>query len=267
MEIIEDTATPFRCLLIHDASGTTWRLVLEQENDEHVIETLLTCSGRAPFVPVPLQRFAPGLHLSVQRYKRAPMVGVHNYDNQKLEIYDIDLDKYPLYVYQLFPDVTSAILTDKVIFAASTRTVGPARISVVSNIIAGTSGNPVYALDRKIKESIMQMFTLAPNETLLAIVPAFPISRMMANKFRYACLLLWLIADSECAQPRGSRCDARRVHCHHELRRVRTSRAHPCRADLYRAAVARPRCRRRARQDNAARHFPPVRVGSRPAVL
>jgi hypothetical protein len=49
-----------------------------------------------------------------------------------------------------------------------------ARFSVVSNLVAGTSANPLYFY-KQLKESIMQEFKLAPGETVLQILRAFPI--------------------------------------------------------------------------------------------
>lgn len=51
------------------------------------------------------------------------VVGAHDKSNNKLEIYDALLTKFPLFVFQLFDtDIKSIYLTDKVIFTLRTGT-------------------------------------------------------------------------------------------------------------------------------------------------
>jgi len=76
-------------------------------------------------------------------------------------------------------DLQHIHLTDRFMFTTSPGPYSTVRFSVLSNIVAGTSANPLYLYKQ---DSLMQEFKFAAGETVLQIMRAFPISRMMMNK-------------------------------------------------------------------------------------
>jgi len=68
--------------------------------------------------------------------------------------------------------VKNLILTDKFIFAVDHT--GPGRLSVVSNLVAGTSATPLLFVKQR-RDSVVQEFRFAPGEHVVDVLRAFPI--------------------------------------------------------------------------------------------
>jgi len=180
MELVEDSIQSYRYLLLHLSNGTFWRLLVEQQNEEyHTYDTILTNVGKPPFTPSAFERFPSGARLSAQRSKQGPLIGVFHSQSNKFEVYDLEFNKFALFVYQLFPEISHLLLTDKFIFTVSPASPDTSKISVVSNLVAGTSANPLLFL-KQMKESIMQEFVLPRGEAVRGFLRSFPVSRMVA---------------------------------------------------------------------------------------
>jgi hypothetical protein len=70
------------------------------------------------------------------------------------------------------------LLTDKFIFAVDAER-NQARLSVVSSLVAGTSAAPLPLVKQR-RDSVVQEFRLAPGETVVTVLRAFPIRSVAA---------------------------------------------------------------------------------------
>ena len=75
---------------------------------------------------------------------------------------------------QLFGAADHLLLTDKFIFAVDQDPQGLARLSVVSNLVAGTSATPLLFVKQR-RDSIMQEFRLPAGETVVSLQRAYPV--------------------------------------------------------------------------------------------
>ena len=99
------------------------------------------------FQPKPLSStFQPNLKLSIQKPEKngeiKDLLGVYNPTNNKFEVFDsnLNLSKYALYAYQLFPGVRMIMLTDKLMFVIDKDN----NISVLSNLFSGNFLESVF---------------------------------------------------------------------------------------------------------------------------
>jgi hypothetical protein len=100
--LVDDALQSFRFALVQTDGGGAHRLVLEQQTDDFTIpETLLAAPGRAPFLLVPVQRFARDRTLSVQRARQGSVLTAWHAPTLKLEVYGPDMGKYALFIYQV----------------------------------------------------------------------------------------------------------------------------------------------------------------------
>ena len=81
-----------------------------------------------------------GVNVSIRSTDRGTLVGLYFPSSNKLEVHSADLQKFPLYVYQLHSCLTFAHLTAQLTFAVSyIREEQCSRVFVTSNLIASTS--------------------------------------------------------------------------------------------------------------------------------
>jgi len=144
-----------------------WKLVLEVDNE---YECLV---GTKQLIPEKLSQFGKGVVLSIQQSKQGVLIGAYHPPSQKFEIYDPQLSKFPLFIYQLIPSIERIFSTDKFTFVVKTED-NTSKISVISNYIAATStSNPRVGLTKNQRESIMQEFSLPNGQEVCGMYKSF----------------------------------------------------------------------------------------------
>lgn len=129
--------------------------------------------GKQQLVPEKLNQFGKGVVLSIQQSKQGVLIGAYHPPSQKFEIYDPQLSKFPLFIYQLVPSIERIFSTDKFTFVVKTED-NTSKISVISNYIAATStSNPRVGLTKNQRESIMQEFCLPSGQEVCGMYKSF----------------------------------------------------------------------------------------------
>lgn len=79
--------------------------------------------------------------MSTQKSKQGTLIGVFQPSSNKFELYDSEMSKFALYVYQLLPGTKHIHLLDKFTIVSRSDGSSGSIISVISNYIAGTPTN------------------------------------------------------------------------------------------------------------------------------
>jgi alpha-tubulin suppressor-like RCC1 family protein len=173
IEIIEDITKTSKYLLLNTVGGGYWKLILEQNVGGTSYQSIIKQFNKPPFVLTQINKFGTETALSLQRmHQSEQVIGAYDKSNNKLEIYDALLTKFPLFVFQLFDsDIRSIYLTDKVIFTLRTDEEGW-KLGVISRLLSGASANPRW-MSKYQKESKLQEFKFGLNERIAGHLPAF----------------------------------------------------------------------------------------------
>ncbi|KJE88999.1 hypothetical protein CAOG_00561 [Capsaspora owczarzaki ATCC 30864] len=157
-------------------------------------ETILTNFGQPDFTHFSLRTTAHWEVVGVQNTRQGSLIGVHSGATGQYDVFDNDMKKYSLFVYQLFPDACQILLTDKFIFAV-VRPRPPEshtqRLIVFSRILAtatasniGNSSNLARA-----RAAVVQEFSIPADETVLHLARDSPIPSLSSGQKQREALL------------------------------------------------------------------------------
>ncbi|XP_074613691.1 uncharacterized protein LOC141873555 isoform X3 [Acropora palmata] len=125
--------------------------------------------------PMPVTSSSGSTQFSVQYARNQVFIGAHNKVTDILEIYDIDNENLPMFVYQLPPGTVDVLLTDRVIFTITHQELsGETLLCVQSSQLAETSvsvpkGHQFLSHFQKMESSIIQTFLLPAGEKLVGM--------------------------------------------------------------------------------------------------
>eukprot|EP00050_Salpingoeca_kvevrii_P003053 m.212435 g.212435 ORF g.212435 m.212435 type:complete len:1529 (+) comp10754_c0_seq1:91-4677(+) len=160
LEIALDQFNAKTLLLI--GADRHYRLVVQREsrNEEGqlVQDTIFAFRKTLPSV---LSTLNPAAVLRVQTRRGTNFISVQ--DGELFEVYDVSLDRSPLYVFRLPRNATDTYLTDNLCFSASHDE--EALVAISSNLFAGGSAD---TRDSK-RSAVMQSFLLPEGESILAL--------------------------------------------------------------------------------------------------
>lgn len=195
LNIVQDKVHGTSYLLIQTQLGSTWKLLLESYSLQSGIPPdLISLSVDRLGFEILSQQSAPlhsllaqqqdmssfhleqvrckseseVVHLSVQFARNQFFLGVLNVDTKIFEVFDVDRESVPMFVYDLNEFTRKVLLTDRLLFTVSGRR-NKAQINILSSQMAETGA---FGLNIKNKEkplSLIQTFLLPPGESVLAI--------------------------------------------------------------------------------------------------
>ncbi|XP_068758844.1 uncharacterized protein [Montipora capricornis] len=120
--------------------------------------------------PVAVASSSGSTQFSVQYARNQVFIGAHNKLSDILEVYDIDVENHPMFVYQLPPGTLDMSLTDRVIFTVTHQEQSAETLLCVqSSQLAETSLAVPKGHQQKMESSIIQTFLLPPGEKLVAM--------------------------------------------------------------------------------------------------
>eukprot|EP00727_Mastigamoeba_balamuthi_P014412 m51a1_g9596 hypothetical protein (1520) ;mRNA; r:1034033-1039913 len=170
--IVCDPRRTFKYAIVQmDGAGGYYKLPLEFAERNGTYRTIFTSRNGEEFALQPLRQFPPTAEVSVQEARNGPVVGVFNRQSLQLEVYDTQISKYPLFVYQMPPGTVGFHYTKNLTYALVEA--GPSAgdpqsqsccsIVVISNLIAGTS--TTQKVSSKLRTSAaMQRFSIPADE-------------------------------------------------------------------------------------------------------
>ncbi|KAL9959343.1 hypothetical protein ACROYT_G032657 [Oculina patagonica] len=119
--------------------------------------------------PMPVASSSGTIQFSVQYARNQVFIGARNKKNDILEVYDIDVENLPMFVYQLPPGTSDVLLTNRVIFTITHQEQSnETMLCVQSSQLAETSLS-VPKAHQKTESSIIQTFALPSGEKLVAM--------------------------------------------------------------------------------------------------
>lgn len=119
--------------------------------------------------PMPTTTSTGIIQFSVQYARNQVFIGAQNRKNDILEVYDIDVENLPMFVYKLPPGTSNVLLTDRVIFTITHQEQSEETLlSIQSSQLAETSLS-VPKTHQKTESSIIQTFVLPPGEKMVAM--------------------------------------------------------------------------------------------------
>jgi len=174
VELVSDPLGSATWAIIHGEGKRSWKLLLEQQREDSMFETLVSHPSDKQYSIAPLAQFPPGCRLSTQETAQGVTIAVQH-PEAKIEVFDCELSKYAMFVFQICPGMELVHMSDKFLFTVSGPPEAPEgrnRLSVISRLLAGTSGGsgPVHHP----REAIMQEFRLPPGQRLQGVLQTRP---------------------------------------------------------------------------------------------
>eukprot|EP00002_Diphylleia_rotans_P035797 TRINITY_DN7842_c1_g1_i2.p1 TRINITY_DN7842_c1_g1~~TRINITY_DN7842_c1_g1_i2.p1 ORF type:complete len:1628 (+),score=267.27 TRINITY_DN7842_c1_g1_i2:91-4974(+) len=139
IELISDPKESFKFLLIQTTLGTNYRVVLELVASG-AYECITQNSSKSIFLPTLLPQHAQNVLISKQEVHRQPVFGVFQEHTQRLEIYDEDFNKFPLFSYFVPPNQVRFHLTERFIFSIC-KEADHNRLLIIPSLLASTNGD------------------------------------------------------------------------------------------------------------------------------
>jgi alpha-tubulin suppressor-like RCC1 family protein len=148
-------------------------------------QTILKNFNKVPFVLTQISRFTTEQSILTIQQKgpqNEPLIGIFNKEDKKIEVYDSQFGKFPLFVYQLFENnVKLVYLTEKLIFvvASAERSY---KLIVISKHLSGTSANPRAGTPKLHRDVKLQEFEFPSREIVRGAFPAFKYNTLLVHQ-------------------------------------------------------------------------------------